>query len=58
MITHHKLKRSLGGKENPENLVVLHDRCHNIIHAHKQLQFYELVRDDEANVLNGKIVFT
>ena len=52
--THHKLKRSLGGKEGAENLVILHGRCHSIIHGDAML--YKLVRDSTANALNrGKI---
>lgn len=54
MVTHHKLKRSLGGKENLENLVVLHAQCHNDVHLH--VAFYFAVKDSLANVINGKIV--
>jgi 5-methylcytosine-specific restriction endonuclease McrA len=46
---HHKLKRSLGGKHVPENLVAVHRVCHNRIH---QIH-YAVVRDCQANLLNG-----
>lgn len=29
---HHRLQRSLGGKDRASNLVALHRRCHNLIH--------------------------
>lgn len=53
--THHKLKRSLGGHDDPSNAVVVCRRCHRlVIHGHAEM--YRAVRDSEANVMNGQIV--
>lgn len=51
---HHKIKRSLGGKHGPENLVVIHHKCHAFIHELTEL--YIQVRDSSANARNGKTV--
>ena len=53
-IPHHKIKRSLGGKDHGANLVIIHSYCHTQIHLDKLL--YERVRDSEANALNGLLI--
>lgn len=50
---HHKLKRSLGGQDNMDNLVIVHRHCHSIIH----MFHYVRVRDCEANALNGEQIW-
>lgn len=53
--THHKLKRGLGGKDEPENALVLCRKCHRpVIHGYPEA--YQAARDSEANVTNGKTV--
>ncbi len=47
---HHKIKRSLGGKDVPENILVVHHHCHTEIHSTKDN--YEKARDAGGNAAN------
>lgn len=51
---HHKLKRSLGGKDEFENIVCIHHSCHELIHENVHL--LAKVKMSKANVLNGEII--
>ena len=51
---HHKLKRSLRGKDEYGNIVILHWKCH--AQVHRVTQLYELVRDSEVNMLNRGVM--
>lgn len=49
---HHRLQRSLRGKNNLGNLMALHRRCHNTIHEANSYGLGHLVHswDDPVNV--------
>ena len=49
---HHKLKRSLGGNEDPENLVILCRQCH--MRAHSYAERLKEILGSEANAKNGQ----
>ncbi len=53
-IAHHKLKRSLGGKDNLENYLILSEYGHNEVHANETNLRIALISD--ANSLNGLLV--
>lgn len=50
----HKIRRSQGGKDTPENLVAAHRLCHGFIDS--KIHRYKILATDEANLLNGKVV--
>ncbi len=52
---HHKLQVSLGGKDDPENIVAIHRACHNFIHDPEHI-IERHVETQEANVINGKFI--
>jgi len=49
---HHKIKRSLGGNDTLENMVILCGGCHFKLHL--KAETYNAVRDSPANVMNGE----
>lgn len=51
---HHKLKRSLGGKDDLENLLAMHRVCHSF--AHSSNVELDKVRFSKANIENGEFV--
>ena len=51
---HHKIKRSLGGKDDFSNLVAIHNYCHALIHAAPEE--LKKVRESSANILNREII--
>lgn len=52
---HHKLKRSLGGKDDSDNLVMVHQHCH-LREIHGDTKNLEIVRHSPANYLNGSLI--
>ncbi len=52
---HHKLKRSLGGKDTKKNALIVHPRCHEIL-IHMIPENLELALKSEANAENGRMV--
>jgi hypothetical protein len=55
---HHKVKRSLGGKDTPENAVALCHDCHTegpkAIHKDGNQYLLALVAENPANMANGR----
>ncbi len=45
---HHKIQRSKGGTNDPENLTVLCSGCHRLLHEHKTGKSYSFVKAVQA----------
>lgn len=50
---HHRIPRSLGGKDNYSNLVLVHLLCHQQIHAKAEWPMDECQKDNDREVLTG-----
>jgi 5-methylcytosine-specific restriction endonuclease McrA len=51
---HHKIKRSAGGSDEPENRIILDPACHS--KAHRERAVLEAIQASESNISNGEII--